>query len=376
MTGHRLTLKKYKRIVLKIGSSVIASRGEGLNEARLQSIAGEIAALRAQGQAVFLVSSGAILCGTRKLGLSHPPRSIQMKQATAAVGQSQLMWAYEKCFERFGIKVAQILLTNDCITDRRRFINARNTLMALLDRKILPVINENDTVTVEEIKLGDNDHLAAQVTHLVDASLLVALSDVDGLYTADPRETPSAKRLSVVEKVSAEIEAISGGSGKLGGTGGMASKVKMAKDAAAFGVTTLILNGTIPGLLHRAFEGEDLGTLFLPQPTRLSSKKHWIAYALRPKGELLLDQGAAVALLKKGRSLLPSGISGLKGCFDVGDLLRCLSPEGKEIAKGLTNYSASEIMRIKGRQSAELPGILGYKGADEVIHRDNLVIQK
>lgn len=374
MPSDRPSLQKYKRIVLKIGSSVIASHDRGLNEERLQEIIQEVEALREGGHSLVLVSSGAILCGTEKLGLTRPPRSIQMKQATAAVGQSRLMWAYEKLFDQFGVRVAQVLLTNDCITDRRRFINARNTLLTLLERQILPVINENDTVTVEEIKLGDNDNLAAQVTHLVDASLLIALSDVDGLYTDDPRKNPSAKCLPLVEKVTGQVEAMSGGSGRLGGTGGMASKVKMAKEAAAFGVTTLVLNGTIPGLIQRAFEGEAVGTLFLPQPIRLSSKKHWIAYALKAKGEISLDQGAVAALLKKGRSLLPSGISGVNGTFDVGDLVRCLSPEGREIAKGLTNYSASEMMRIKGKQSAQLASILGYKGMDEVIHRDNLVI--
>lgn len=370
----RPPLGKNKRIVIKIGSSVIASQDKGLNEARLAGIAEEVAMLRDEGHELLLVSSGAILCGTEKLGLSERPRTIPMKQAAAAVGQSRLMWAYERLFERFEIKVAQILLTHDGITDRKRFINARNTLMTLLEYGVLPIINENDTVTVDEIKMGDNDNLAAQVAHLVDASLLIAFSDVNGLYTEDPRKNPSAECLSLVEAVTDRIQAMAGGSGQFGGTGGMTSKVKMARDVAAYGVTTLIINGTVPGLLKRAFQGEVVGTLFLPQPIRLSSKKQWIAYSLKIKGELTLDHGAADALVKKGRSLLPSGIHAVRGRFGMGDAVRCLSPEGKEIARGLTNYSASEMMKIKGLHSSQVEAILGYKGADEVIHRDNLVV--
>ncbi|HZR46613.1 MAG TPA: glutamate 5-kinase [Candidatus Manganitrophaceae bacterium] len=374
MSSPRLVLKKNKRVVIKIGSSVIASHEKGLNEKRIEEIAEEVAALRKERHELFIVSSGAILCGTEKLGLARRPKTIPMKQAAAAVGQSRLMWAYERFFERFQIKVAQVLLTREDIADRKRFINARNTLMTLLDYGVLPIINENDTVTIDEIKLGDNDNLAAQVTHLVDASLLVILSDVDGLYTADPRKDPKATLIPQVETVTSEIEKISGESGQLGGTGGMASKVRTAKNVSSYGGTTLILNGTVPGLMSRAFQGETVGTLFLPQTVRVSSRKHWIAHSLKTKGDIVLDAGAVEALLGKGRSLLPSGITSVEGKFEVGDAIRCLSPDRKEIAKGLTNYSASEMILIKGIHTSQIEKVLGYKSTDEVIHRDNLVI--
>ncbi|MFY9268776.1 MAG: glutamate 5-kinase [Candidatus Manganitrophaceae bacterium] len=374
--SRRPLLRKKERIVIKIGSSLIASHEKGLNEERMAEIAAEIASLHLEGHEIFLVSSGAILCGMEKLGLTRRPKTIPLKQAAAAVGQSRLMHSYEKFFEPFQIKVAQVLLTREDIADRKRFINARNTLRTLLEYRVLPIINENDTVTIDEIKLGDNDSLAAQVTHLVDASLLVILSDVDGLFTADPRKTASAMRIPLVESVTPEIERIAGKPTQAGGagTGGMATKVQAAKSVAAYGVTTLIVNGTIPGLMKRAFQGGSIGTLFLPKPVRLPSKKHWIAHSLKTKGEIRLDPGAVEAILKKGKSLLPSGIREVSGKFEVGDAIRCLSPEGEEIATGLTNYGASEMIQIKGVHSSQIEKILGYKSTDEAIHRDNLVI--
>lgn len=370
----RRLLHKNKRIVIKIGSSIIASHEKGLREERMAEIAEEVAGLRTEGHEIFLVSSGAILCGMEKLGLTRRPKTIPLKQAAAAVGQSRLMWAYEKHFEKFQINVAQVLLTREDIADRKRFINARNTLMTLLDHGILSIINENDTVTVDEIKLGDNDHLAAQITHLVEASMLVILSDVDGLFTADPRKNSEAALIPLIEEVTPEIERIAGEPGAISGTGGMATKVQAAKSVAAYGVTTLIVNGTAPGLMQRAFQGESIGSLFLPKPVRLTSKKHWIAHSLKVKGEVVLDEGAAEAILKKGKSLLASGIREVTGKFEVGDAIRCLTPDGKEIAKGLTNYSASEMISIKGIHSSQIEKKLGYKSTDEVIHRDNLVI--
>jgi glutamate 5-kinase len=374
MSSPRRPLHKNKRIVIKIGSSIIASHEKGLREERMAEIAEEVAALRTEGHEIFLVSSGAILCGMEKLGLAHRPKSIPLKQAAAAVGQSRLMWAYEKHFKQFKINVAQVLLTREDIADRKRFINARNTLMTLLEHGILPIINENDTVTIDEIKLGDNDNLAAQITHLVDASLLVILSDVDGLFTADPRKNPEAALIPLIEEVTPETERIAGEPGAISGTGGMGTKVQAAKNVAAYGVTTLIVNGTVSGLIRRAFQGESIGTLFLPKSVRLSSKKHWIAHSLKVKGEVVLDAGAVEAILKKGKSLLASGIREIAGKFEAGDAIRCLTPDGKEIAKGLTNYSASEMIRIKGIHSSQIEKKLGYKSTDEVIHRDNLVI--
>ncbi|MCG3114175.1 MAG: glutamate 5-kinase [Candidatus Manganitrophus sp. SA1] len=374
MSSPRQRLHKNKRIVIKIGSSIIASHEKGLREERMAEIAEEVSILRSEGHEIFLVSSGAILCGMEKLGLTRRPKTIPLKQAAAAVGQSRLMWAYEKHFEKFQINVAQVLLTREDIADRKRFINARNTLMTLLEHGILPIINENDTVTVDEIKLGDNDHLAAQITHLVDASLLVILSDIDGLFTADPRKNPEATLIPLIEEITPEIEGIAGEPGAISGTGGMATKVQAAKSVAAYGVTTLIVNGTVSGLMKRAFEGESIGTLFLPKPVRLTSKKHWIAHSLKVKGEVVLDAGAVEAILKKGKSLLASGIREITGKFEVGDAIRCLTSDGKEIAKGLTNYSASEMILIKGIHSSQIEKKLGYKSTDEVIHRDNLVI--
>ncbi len=368
-----MSIKKQKRIVVKIGSNVIASRQKGFDEKRMEEISGELAELIGEGHELFLVSSGAILCGVEKLGLTTFPETLPMKQAAAAVGQSQLMWAYERLFGRHKIKVAQILLTREDIANRRRFLNARNTLLTLLENKVLPIINENDTVATDEIKLGDNDTLAGQVAHLVDASLLIILSDVDGLYTKDPRKDKTAQRICVVEEVTKKIEKMADREGPHGGTGGMASKVAAAKAAAAFGVTTLILNGTRPGLIKHALYGSEIGTRFLPHPTKRSSKKHWIAHSLKAKGILWIDPGAAEAILRRGKSLLPSGVIKVEGVFDVGDAVLCKTEEGKEIAKGLTNYSAFEMMKIAGAHSSRIEAILGYKSTDEAMHRDHLV---
>ncbi len=258
--------QRHKRVVVKIGSNVIASRVSGFNEKRMEEIVGELSEIRQNGTALFIVSSGAILCGAKAIGLTDAPKTLPMKQAAAAVGQSHLMWAYERLFIKHQVKVAQILLTRNDLANQNRRLNARNTLLALLDNKILPIINENDTVATEEIKFGDNDALAGQVTKLVDATLLIILSDVDGLYTDDPRKNKKAERIAVVEKVTQKIVMMAGHTGVLGGTGGMASKVATAKKVAVSGVTTLILNGTRPGLIKRVSQAEeDIGTLFLPK---------------------------------------------------------------------------------------------------------------
>jgi glutamate 5-kinase len=365
--------QRHKRIVIKIGSNVIASRAHGLHEERIAKIAEVVASLFQAGHLLFLVSSGAVLCGAEALGLKQKP-ALTLKQAAAAVGQSRLMWAYEKCFAPYRIRVAQILLTGEDLADRTRFINARNTLRTLTDHHILPIINENDTVAVDEIKVGDNDRLAALVTHLVDASLLILLSDVDGLYTSDPRKRPDAQRIPVVEEITSAIEKMAEGTGTFGGTGGMASKVRAARQVAGNGASTLILNGASPELILRALEGEAVGTLFLPKPARLAARKGWIAHSSKIKGSVRLDAGAASAILSHGKSLLPSGISAVEGKFEVGDVVRCLAPDGRTIACGLTNYGTSEMTRIAGRRSSEIMAILGYKPADEAIHRNNMVL--
>ncbi len=363
-----------RRIVIKIGSRVLASSALGLDSRRMNRIVKEIAALRQEGYEVVIVSSGAIAAGMKELGLSSKPKEIPLKQAAAAIGQSKLIRIYERNFSRFGIKAAQILLTRADIADRRRFLNARNTLVTLLSYGVVPVINENDTVAVDEIKFGDNDLLSGLVTNVVDADLLIILSDIDGLFTSDPSIHAAARLIPVVEDINKDIETIAGDSRTTEGTGGMASKVQSAKKASGYGIPAIIMNGKKPGLLLSALKGFDVGTVFLPGKSSLTSRKHWIAYALPTSGHLVLDSGARDALLLRGRSLLPSGILQIKGHFEIGDAVKCEDEQGKAFAKGLTNYNARDIEKIKGKKTGEIAAILGYKDYDEVIHRDNLVI--
>jgi len=367
-------LKDIRRIVIKIGSRVLASSTRGLNTQRIRRITKEIASLRQEGYEVVVVSSGAIVAGMKELGLSNKPKGIPLKQAAAAIGQSKLIQMYERNFSKFGIKAAQILLTRDDITDRRRFLNARNTLLTLLSYGVVPVINENDTVAIDEIKFGDNDLLSGLVTNVIDADLLIILSDIEGLFTADPSVHSNAKLIPVVEEITKDIETIAGDSKSIEGTGGMASKVETAKRASGYGIPAIIMNGKRPGLLVKALKGFDVGTIFLPKKSRLTSRKHWIASALPTSGHLILDKGAKDALMLRGRSLLPSGISDIKGHFEAGDAVTCEDEHGKVFAKGLTNYNSREIVKIRGKKTGEIEAILGYKDYDEVIHRDNLVV--
>jgi glutamate 5-kinase len=302
------------------------------------------------------------------------PKNLPLKQAAAAVGQSRLMWAYEKAFEQFGGSVAQVLLTHQDLADRRRFLNARHTLTALLDLGVTPIINENDTVAVDEIRFGDNDTLAGLVTHLIDADLLVILSDVDGLFSEDPRRNPNATLISLVQEINREIEQRAGLSGTLEGTGGMATKIQTAKKVAHFGVPTLITNGTTAGALKTALEGADVGTFVLPCERRLNSRKHWIAFTLKAKGHVILDEGAVDALVRRGKSLLASGVLDVRGDFAPGDAVVCVDRHEKEIAKGLVNVASATLTRIKGLKTVEIRKVIGAQEYDEVIHRDNLVI--
>lgn len=363
-----------KRIVIKIGSGVI-SGSDGLDTSAIVQLTKDVEVLLERGYEVALVSSGAVAAGKGDLGIVGRPRTIPLKQAAAAIGQSRLISIYEDAFRAHGRKVAQVLLTRDDLANRRRYLNARNTLMTLLDYKIIPIINENDTVVVDEIRFGDNDNLSAMVTNLLEANLLVILSDVDGLYDRDPRGNPEARLIHEVARVSAGIEAVAGTSGSDLGTGGMATKIKAAKKASLYGVGTAIINGRTPGLLPRLFDGEELGTYFLPARNRMAAKKHWIAFTKKPRGKLFLDEGAITALVEKGKSLLPSGIRGVDGGFDRGDAVRLCSLDGEEFAKGVINYSLSELLRIMGKKSSEIEGILGYKYGDEIVHRDNLVLK-
>ena len=368
-------LTQAKRIVVKIGSSLVSSREAGLEPDRIDRLAEDLAALRAAGRDVLVVSSGAIVSGIKKLSLKEYPKSLPVKQAAAAVGQSRLMWAYEKSFERLGIKVAQILLTHDDLADRRRFLNARHTLAALIEFQVIPIINENDTVAVDEIRVGDNDTLAAEVAHLVDADLLVILSDIDGLFTEDPRKNPSAELIPLIAEITDDIERRAGISTTFGSTGGMATKVRAAKKVGEYGVATLIVNGQTKGLLPHILLGNNPGgSLFLPKARRMNSRKHWIGYTLRARGAISLDQGAVDALTKRGKSLLASGIVTVTGSFEAGDPISCLDPDGKEFARGLVNCSSDTLIKIKGLKTAEIQQRLGPQEYEEVIHRDNLVI--
>ena len=367
-------LARAKRIVVKIGSSLIASRATGLRPDQIDRLADEIAMLRAGGREVLVVSSGAIVSGIRKLQLKEYPKNLPVKQAAAAVGQSRLIWAYEKAFERNGIQVAQILLTHQDLADRRRFLNARYTLAALIGFGVLPIINENDTVAVEEIRVGDNDTLASEVAHLVDADLLVILSDVDGLYTEDPRRNPAAALIALIPDITEDVERRAGASSTFEGTGGMATKIRAAKKVGEYGIPTLIINGERAGLLPSVLAGEPGGSLFLARERRLSSRKHWIAFTLRARGHVRLDQGAVDALIKRGKSLLASGIVEVTGSFEAGDPVGCLDSDGKEFAKGLVNFSSDLLKRMKGLKTQDIHHQIGPQEYEEVIHRDNLVI--
>jgi glutamate 5-kinase len=312
--------------------------------------------------------------GIQKLGLTAYPKNLPEKQAAAAVGQSRLMWAYEKAFESLGQKVAQVLLTHQDLADRKRFMNARHTLAALIEFGVIPIINENDTVAVDEIRFGDNDNLAALVAHLIDADVLVILSDVAGLYTEDPRTNKAATLIPLVADVTKDIERRAGSTQSFEGTGGMTTKIQAAKKVAEYGGATLIMSGEKAGLLPSVFDGAEAGTFILPKGKRLTSRKHWIAFTLKAKGQLMLDDGAIDALVKRGKSLLPSGITAVSGEFNAGDAVACVDRNKKEIAKGLVNFSSDALKRIKGLKTADIQKILGAQEYEEAIHRDNLVI--
>ncbi|OGW23804.1 MAG: glutamate 5-kinase [Nitrospirae bacterium GWC2_42_7] len=363
-----------KRIVIKIGSNILADEAEGLDAKRISSIASDVSALQDMGYEIVVVSSGAVAAGMKKLGLTKKPKDIQLKQASAAVGQSSLMWAYEKSFAEHGKKVAQILLTRDDFSDHKRYINSKNTIHTLISYGIIPVINENDTVATDEIKFGDNDLLASLVAGLITAERLIILSDVEGLFSSDPKKGSKARLISSVEEITSELESLAEGAGSVVGTGGMFSKVLAAKRAVNNGITVNIISGRTSGLLISLLKGNAHGTEFKAQKEKLSSRKGWIVHGSRAKGSLQLDAGAVNALLLGGKSLLPSGIQKVSGSFETGDAVHCVDPEGKKIAKGLSNYSSSDIKKIIGRKTSEIEKILGYKYSDEVIHRDNLAV--
>jgi len=363
-----------KRFVIKIGSNILSNELSGLDEDIIRNLAEHISSISSMGYEVVIVSSGAVAAGMKKLGLKTKPREIRLKQAAAAIGQSSLMWGYEKAFAEYGLKVAQILLTREDFSDRKKYINSKNTIITLLSYGIIPVINENDTVATDEIKFGDNDNLAALVSILIEAERLVILSDVDGLYEEDPRVYPKAKLIPYVEEITPDIECIAGGAGSAVGTGGMYSKILAARKATSHGVAVNIISGKKPELISLMIEGKEVGTFLKPRRKKISHRKGWIAYSSRSKGAVLIDDGAVKAVTKMGKSLLPSGIISVEGNFEVGDSVYCLNSDRKSVAKGLINYSSSDIKKIMRRKTSEIEGILGYKYSDEAIHRDNMVV--
>ena len=367
-------LEKVKRVVIKVGSSVLTDTPTIINFNAFASLVDQIAWIKNRGYELVIVSSGAIVIGMRKLGLTERPKSIPLKQAAAAVGQTGLIENYDRFFKEKNLKVGQVLLTNLILKNRSLFLNARNTLFTLLELGVIPIINENDSVVVDEIKLGDNDNLATIITNLVEADLLIMLTDQDGLFDTDPKKDQKAKLVPLVKKIDKEIEKLASKTKSIQGVGGMATKIIAAKNATKYGVPVIVANGRIHGILKSIFQGEEVGTLFLPQKPKLASRKHWIACALKPKGMLIIDDGAQEAILKKGKSLLPVGITKVEGNFQFGDSVVIQNQKREEIARGLVNYSNSELEKIIGLSSKEIDRILGYRHYEEVIHRDDLVI--
>lgn len=366
-------LKKVKRIVVKVGSAVLTGK-DGLNQEVIDGLVRQLSALRQRGLEVILVSSGAVAAGRRKLRLTGKSINIKEKQAVAAVGQSNLMRSYEDIFDRYEQKVAQILLTHDDLANRDRYLNVRNTILTLLAWGIIPIINENDTVSVEELRFGDNDALGAMITNLIEADIFICLTDVDGLYTGNPATDPGAEKVLTVARVNRAVEDMAGNVMSALGTGGMLSKIKAAKIVATGGGSSFIGPGREVDIIDRLFDGLPVGTFFLPQAEKMPSRKHWIAYTLKAKGELIIDPGACKALVADGKSLLPSGIVEIRGCFGVGAPVHCLNENGERVAIGLVNYSAADIGKVKGAKTSEIEKILGFKDSDEIIHRDNLVV--
>jgi glutamate 5-kinase len=365
----------FKRAVIKVGTSSVTHATGRPNLYNIECLVRQLADLHNMGKEVILVTSGAIGTGAGKLGLPGRPKTIPEKQAAAAVGQGVLMHIYEKLFAEYGVTVGQVLLTREDFSDRRRFLNARNSLHAMLQFGAIPVINENDTVAVDEIKLGDNDNLSALVATLVDAELLVLLSDIDGLFTADPRKEKSAQLVRDVPEITPEIEALCGGAGSKLGTGGMATKIQAARIAMHSGIITVIANMKEKDIIRRVIDGETVGTVFWPSTNKMENKKRWIAFSSSICGKVYVDEGAARALVKEGKSLLPSGITGVEGSFEIGNTVVIAGVDGVEIARGIVSYSSDEIERIKGAQTRDILRILGYKDYDEVVHRNNLALE-
>jgi len=374
MANDRKTLfHQARRIIVKVGSGVL-TRTDGLNTTAIRSISRQICNLIDHGKEVLLVTSGAMASGVKKVSLLKRPDELPKRQAAAAVGQAGLIMEYEKAFGRFGKKVAQILLTSDDLSNRKRYLNARNTLYTLLSWQVVPIINENDTVSVAEIQFGDNDNLAAMIALLMDADILINLTVTDGLYDKDPRTASNAELIPLVSTIGKDIEKLANDIPGALNFGGMLGKIKAAKKLTAVGIPMVIANGNTPHILTKLFAGNDFGTYFIPKTEKLASRKCWIGFALKPKGLIQLDAGAAAAVLTRGKSLLPSGITAVAGDFDVGAAVELAKTDQEVIGVGLVNYNAVDIRKIMGCKSGQIRDRLGYKPYDEIIHRDNLVI--
>lgn len=374
MLETRESLRKSRRVVVKVGTNILFEN-DGLSRNRLKVLARQSAELKRAGRDVVIVSSGAIGLGFKKLGLAERPTGLKMKQACAAVGQVYLMAAWEKALAEAGLLSAQVLLSADDLADRHRFLNAKNTLLTLLSHGVVPVINENDTVALEELKVGDNDTLAGLIAALVEADLFVNLSDIDGMYDGDPRLNPDAKLISEVDKVTPAVLALAGDGGPFG-TGGMYTKVRAAKRLSEQGVASVVASGGLRDVLLKIVDGQPVGTFFKPRAKVMPGKKNWLAFASRPKGRLTVDAGCVLALTGKGRSLLPGGIVGLSGSFAVGDAVAIADEQGRVLGLGLCNYTSAEVEKIMGKTSRQIISVLGYTHSDEVVHRDNMVLSE
>ena len=370
----RTQLQAARRIVVKVGTSTLTHPNGKLNYSRIEGLVRELADAVNAGKQILLVSSGAVGAGMDRLGWTEKPKTIPEKQAAAAVGQGILMHTYEKLFAEYGQVVAQVLLTREDSVNRRRYANSRNTLLTLLNIGVIPIINENDAVAIDELKIGDNDTLSANVAAIVDADVLIILSDVDGVYSANPQTNPQARLLPEISEVTPEVEAMCGGAGTMRGTGGMLTKMAAARMAMNSGIVMVIASGGRDGAVQSILAGKPIGTLFPPQQNRLQFRKRWLAFGARIKGRLKVDKGCAQALLSNGSSLLAAGVKEVEGNFEQGSTVSILNPEGWEIARGLVNYSTDDVRKIMGAHTHEIAEILGHKPYDEVVHRDNLVL--
>lgn len=368
-------IKNSKRWVIKVGSSLVTNNGLGLDLPAIEDWAGQLVAMQKNGIHVVLVSSGAVAEGVARLGLKSRPKEVHVQQAAAAVGQMGLVQAYESCFMRHGVHAAQILLSHDDLSDRTRYLNARSTLTTLLDMSVVPVVNENDTVATAELCFGDNDTLAALVANLINADVMVVLTDQEGLFSADPRIDPQATMLSSASATDESLLAMAGKGSSLG-RGGMLTKLSAARLAARSGTNTIIASGKQQQVLQRLLQGEELGTLLEADSEPVTARKQWLASQLTLRGKLVLDSGAVKVLRDSGKSLLAVGIKSLSGQFSRGEVVSCVDESGKEVARGLVNYSAEELGILKGQSSENIEKLLGYAGEEEVVHRDNLVLSE